>query len=368
MNRAFQVDHHRPPRHHRRRNRRLPLASLPASGIRGADAIRLFAEAGTVTFRNIRVRPLTDRYEPYPGWREARENADPLALNYHLMHPGGTERPRRSECRLLPRRHLSPALHPAPPLEREAVLLLRPRHQPGHAPLDLAADQAAALLHRARDVQRHRFSHQGRQARRDLSRPGSDPRRNQIAIAKDRKLTAWEKPYPVEVKMPDGSGADMRHWDPDCFLIGDTYYAISGGQDPPVFKSKDLKNWTYVGPFLSEEPPNVAKGEDISCANFFPIGSRGDGRQVDAALHQPPARLPLLPRRLGCRGGTVRPGNHAAHDLAVGGRRPGQPFLARPLRPGKRAHPGRPARHVGLDAGDQRRLCARKPCSACPAS
>ncbi len=42
-----------------------------------ADRIRLFTRAGTVTFRDIRVQPLTDRYEPYPGWRQARENANP---------------------------------------------------------------------------------------------------------------------------------------------------------------------------------------------------------------------------------------------------------------------------------------------------
>jgi hypothetical protein len=58
-----------------------------------ADRIRLFTETGTVTFHDIRVRPLTDRYQPYPGWREARENAEPLALNYHLMHPGGPSGP-----------------------------------------------------------------------------------------------------------------------------------------------------------------------------------------------------------------------------------------------------------------------------------
>jgi sucrose-6-phosphate hydrolase SacC (GH32 family) len=99
---------------------------------------------------------------------------------------------------------------------------------------------------------------------------GSDPRRNFIAIAKNRALSEWEKPYPVEV---EGAPEDMRHWDPDAFLIGDTYYAISGGQNPPLFKSEDLKKWTYLGPLMTHEPANVAIGEDISCANFFPIGN-----------------------------------------------------------------------------------------------
>ena len=98
--------------------------------------------------------------------------------------------------------------------------------------------------------------------------------RNQIALAKDRQLSAWEKPYPVTVKNADGSKAQMQHWDPDCFLVGDTYYALSGGSKPPVFKSKDLKNWEYIGDFMRGDMPDVAIGEDISCPNFFPLGNR----------------------------------------------------------------------------------------------
>ncbi|MHC4425902.1 MAG: glycoside hydrolase family 32 protein [Planctomycetota bacterium] len=103
---------------------------------------------------------------------------------------------------------------------------------------------------------------------------GQNSGRNQIAIAKDRNISAWEKPYPVEVRTADGKEPQMRHWDPDCFLIGDTYYAISGGQEPPIFQSTDLKHWTYIGPFLRHELPDVALGEDISCPNFFPIGDK----------------------------------------------------------------------------------------------
>ncbi|WP_397570344.1 glycoside hydrolase family 32 protein [Schlesneria sp. T3-172] len=98
--------------------------------------------------------------------------------------------------------------------------------------------------------------------------------RNQIAIAKDRRLSEWEKPYAVQVTNPDGSEAKIEHWDPDCFLIGETYYAISGGTNPPLMKSTDLKHWTLVGDFLAHELPDVAIGEDISCPNFFPIGDK----------------------------------------------------------------------------------------------
>lgn len=98
--------------------------------------------------------------------------------------------------------------------------------------------------------------------------------KNQIAIAKDRSLSAWETPYPIVAKLPDGSDAQIPYWDPDCFRIGDTYYAISGGENPPLMKSTDLRSWTLVGPFMAHDMPDVAFGEDVSCPNFFPIGNK----------------------------------------------------------------------------------------------
>ena len=98
--------------------------------------------------------------------------------------------------------------------------------------------------------------------------------RNQIAIAKDNQLSGWEKPFPINAKNADGSDAKIPYWDPDCFLIGDTYYAISGGENPPLMKSKDLKNWTLIGNFLAHDMPDVAIGEDVSCPNFFKLGDK----------------------------------------------------------------------------------------------
>ena len=97
---------------------------------------------------------------------------------------------------------------------------------------------------------------------------------NQIAIANDRRLSAWQKPYPVDVRNSDGVKVTIKHWDPDCFLIGDTYYAISGDENPPLLKSGDLKSWTYVGNFMRHQLPGVTVGEDISCANFIPLGKK----------------------------------------------------------------------------------------------
>ncbi len=98
--------------------------------------------------------------------------------------------------------------------------------------------------------------------------------RNFIAVAKDRQLSDWGKPYAIEPKTAAGETPDLVHWDPDCFLINDTYYAISGGHNPPLLRSHDLKNWTYVGDFLRHELPGTAIGEDISCPNFFRLGDK----------------------------------------------------------------------------------------------
>ncbi len=103
---------------------------------------------------------------------------------------------------------------------------------------------------------------------------GQNSGKNQIAIAKNRELSEWEMPYPVDVRNADGSVAQIDSWDPDCFQIGDTYFAISGGRNPPLFKSTDLKRWTLIGDFLSHNTADVAIGEDISCPNFFPIGDK----------------------------------------------------------------------------------------------
>ena len=106
---------------------------------------------------------------------------------------------------------------------------------------------------------------------------GAGSGRNQIAFALDDNLDKWTKTTPVEPKTADSKPAKMRHWDPDCWIRGDTYYALGGGGNPTIAKSKDLKEWEFIGELLHPDFPKdlgVRKAEDISCANMFKIGDK----------------------------------------------------------------------------------------------
>lgn len=102
----------------------------------------------------------------------------------------------------------------------------------------------------------------------------SEPRHTFIAVARDSSLSSWEKPFPVLPKGgPDGTDMGLLE-DPDCFRVGDTFYAFSASDNVLLCKSTDLAHWTYVGPFMRHDMPDVAIGEDISCANFFRLGNK----------------------------------------------------------------------------------------------
>jgi sucrose-6-phosphate hydrolase SacC (GH32 family) len=121
------------------------------------------------------------------------------------------------------------------------------------------------------------FTKEGRPA---IIYHGQGSGRNQIAIAEDDQLEKWSAPMPLEPRIrSDQDGSKIANWDPDAWVDGDTYYALSGGspgsgKPPTLFKSPDLKNWDYLGLFLSKDMPDVQKDEDISCPNFFKIGGK----------------------------------------------------------------------------------------------
>lgn len=106
---------------------------------------------------------------------------------------------------------------------------------------------------------------------------GQGSGRNWIQYPLDDQFNSWSDPEPVLPKTAEGNAPNIRHWDPDCWLHGETYYALSGGKNPQLMSSTDLKKWTYLGDLLHADYPadlGVPKGEDISCANMFRIGDK----------------------------------------------------------------------------------------------
>ena len=106
---------------------------------------------------------------------------------------------------------------------------------------------------------------------------GQGSGRNQIAFALDDDLNEWSETIAVEPRTADGKPAEMRHWDPDCWLMDNSYYALGGGEKTTLAKSSDLKEWKFLGELLHPDFPNdlgVSKDEDISCANVFKIADK----------------------------------------------------------------------------------------------
>lgn len=106
---------------------------------------------------------------------------------------------------------------------------------------------------------------------------------NCIATSTDPNLDSWIKlpanPIVPNPK-PDSPEAKLYNsWDPHGWVEGDTYYAVFGGNPatctpPSLFKAQTLNQWSYAGPFLAHDMPDVAAFEDVSCPDFFPLGGK----------------------------------------------------------------------------------------------
>ena len=82
----------------------------------------------------------------------------------------------------------------------------------------------------------------------------------------------WNKDFP-----------EVVIFDPSGWKEGDIYYALIGnknlrpgfeGDTVSLFKSEDLKDWKYVGPFYKSDRKWTAEEEDCACSNFFPFGEK----------------------------------------------------------------------------------------------
>jgi len=100
---------------------------------------------------------------------------------------------------------------------------------------------------------------------------------NWVSYGLDDNLNKWGESDPVIAKTADGKVVNIKYWDPDCWIKDGTYYALSGGHDPDLMKSTDLKNWLHLGKLMHDDYPDdlgISRREDVSCANMFKIGNK----------------------------------------------------------------------------------------------
>ena len=216
-----------------------------------------------------------------PRGFDATTVTDELALNFHLMHPGEDSQPgdpNLAYC-LDGVYHLHYILrHPW----RGGTARLRDRERS----FCFIHVTSSDMLHWTWQTTKLQPSFTGhgtfsgtgfitKEGRPAALYPGlSDPGRSYITVAEDNRLSRWQKPYPiVPTGAPPGKQVILSG-DPDLFRAGDAYYAYSAGDNLELVKSVDLVDWRYVGPLLQHDLPDVAAGEDTSCANLYPLGGR----------------------------------------------------------------------------------------------
>ena len=99
---------------------------------------------------------------------------------------------------------------------------------------------------------------------------------------------------------PDGEETRVSSRLPECVIFdpsgwkeGDTYYALIGnknfrpgyeGDSTSLFRSSDLREWEYLGPFYKSDRKWTEEIEDCACSNFFPFG---DKHMLLMHTHQP---------------------------------------------------------------------------------
>jgi sucrose-6-phosphate hydrolase SacC (GH32 family) len=101
---------------------------------------------------------------------------------------------------------------------------------------------------------------------------------NLIVHSDDKDLREWVDKTPVLTTPQEGDPmfGKYKAWDPEGWYDpqADCYYQISGGNPAGFFKSKDMKDWQYLGDFIAPEQRQNNAFEDISCPDFFSIGNK----------------------------------------------------------------------------------------------
>lgn len=99
---------------------------------------------------------------------------------------------------------------------------------------------------------------------------------NLIAYAADDDLKVWKKVANPALKEEAVPGDTRSVSDPCAWYEEDAgyYYQISGGMKPGLFKSKDMREWEYLGDVIGGEDTLRHSFEDVSCPDFFPVGDK----------------------------------------------------------------------------------------------
>ncbi len=103
-----------------------------------------------------------------------------------------------------------------------------------------------------------------------------------IAIAEDDELIRW-RPLAQNPVIPFGVNAETKVHDPCAWYHDGVYYALVGGKNyrpgfegdcTSLFRSTNLVDWEYRGPFYQSRREWTGKVEDCACPDFFPLGDR----------------------------------------------------------------------------------------------
>lgn len=99
---------------------------------------------------------------------------------------------------------------------------------------------------------------------------------NLIARAADDELKVWKKLTNGELKESNPPSESFSVFDPCAWYEekSDCYYQVSGGMKPGLFKSRDMREWQYLGNAVSGENRMRHSFEDIACPAFFTIGDK----------------------------------------------------------------------------------------------
>ena len=105
---------------------------------------------------------------------------------------------------------------------------------------------------------------------------------NWIPLAENPVIPVDPAPEGDET-MSSGKLPECVIFDPSGWKEGDVYYALIGnknhrpgyeGDSTSLFKSGDLREWEYVGPFYKSDRKWTEEIEDCACSNFFPFGDK----------------------------------------------------------------------------------------------